>query len=164
MASWYKKIEYNCGLIPTILVQNKIDLLQHATVNRDEVNELSARLRLPLFLTSSKENINIENAFYFLAKSYIDSLNAANVIDTPAISSNKKLNNFLSNKPSQQNQHRKMPLRPVNNEHNIRLSKFEPSIWSFRELIEFFLSSSRRQFVQIKFKELLAGRKRIDHK
>lgn len=124
VASWYKKIENNCGLIPTILVQNKIDLLQHATVNRDEVNELSARLRLPLFLTSSKENINIENAFYFLAKSYIDSLNAANVIDSPAISNGKNLNNFLSNKPSQQNQqHRKMPLRPVNNEH-IRLSKW----------------------------------------
>lgn len=68
VTSWYKKIEYNCGQIPTILVQNKIDLLQHAFVNREEVNELSAKLKLPLFLTSSKENLNIENGKLSLIK------------------------------------------------------------------------------------------------
>lgn len=58
---WNKRIEAFCGTIPTILVQGKIDLLSHASFTRDEANLLSARLQLPLFLTSSKENINIDN-------------------------------------------------------------------------------------------------------
>lgn len=59
--SWHKRIEAHCGQIPTLLVQNKIDLHAQAVVGREEANALAASLRLPLFLTSSKENLNIEH-------------------------------------------------------------------------------------------------------
>lgn len=57
---WKKKVEYECGYIPMVLVQNKIDLSYISMVSRESVQQLSKRLDLPLFVTSAKKNINID--------------------------------------------------------------------------------------------------------
>lgn len=57
-------------------------------------------------------------AFYFLAKSYLESLN---VMDSPIINNHKNQNNPFTNKSNVQNPVRKLPLRPINNDH-LRIS------------------------------------------
>lgn len=48
-----------------VLVQNKIDLSYISMVSRESVQQLSKRLDLPLFVTSAKKNINIDEGNYF---------------------------------------------------------------------------------------------------
>ena len=71
---WKKKVEFECGDIPMALVQNKADLLEQRTMTSDDVDRLARRLQMRLFLTSAKNNVNIDDVFYFLAKSYCNSL------------------------------------------------------------------------------------------
>jgi len=63
---WKKKVEYECGDIPMVLVQTKIDLIDQAKVTTDEVDKLAKKLNIPLFLTSAKENINIDRGMIAL--------------------------------------------------------------------------------------------------
>lgn len=57
---WKKKVEYECGSIPMVLVQNKCDLMDESRVPSECVERLAKSLNLPVFLTSSKNNHNIE--------------------------------------------------------------------------------------------------------
>lgn len=57
---WKSKVEYECGAIPMVLVQNKIDLSYISMVSRESIQQISAKLDLPLFVTSAKKNINID--------------------------------------------------------------------------------------------------------
>ena len=58
---WKKKVEYECGVVPMALVQNKIDLMARSVVTKDEVETLAKSIRLKLFRTSVKENLNVES-------------------------------------------------------------------------------------------------------
>ena len=58
---WLKKVEGECGSIPTVLVQTKCDILDQSRVPGECVERLAKHLKLPVFLTSSKNNVNIEN-------------------------------------------------------------------------------------------------------
>lgn len=62
---WKKKVEYECGNIPMALVQNKIDLIDQAKVTPEAVDKLANRLGLPLFLTSARKNVNIDEGTWF---------------------------------------------------------------------------------------------------
>jgi Ras-related protein Rab-23 len=44
----------------TVLVQNKIDLLDEAAYSHEEVEELVHKLNVKLFRTSVKENFNVD--------------------------------------------------------------------------------------------------------
>lgn len=44
----------------TVIVQNKIDLIDQSVVSAEDVEELVKRLKLKLFRTSVKENFNID--------------------------------------------------------------------------------------------------------
>ncbi|KAI1287592.1 Ras-related protein Rab-23 [Halotydeus destructor] len=57
---WKKKVEYECGDIPMVLVQNKSDLLESRAITTDQVDRISRRLQLKLFMTSAKNNVNID--------------------------------------------------------------------------------------------------------
>lgn len=59
--NWKKKVEYECGSIPMALVQNKIDLMNRSKVSRDEVESLARSIRLKVFRTSVKENLNVDS-------------------------------------------------------------------------------------------------------
>ena len=43
-----------------VLVQNKIDLSYISMVSRESIQQVSRKLDLPLFVTSAKKNINID--------------------------------------------------------------------------------------------------------
>lgn len=72
---WRNQVLKECGDIPMVLVQNKIDLIDSATVTKDEAEGLSKRLKLRLYRTSVKEDFNVSTVFEYLAKCYIGSLN-----------------------------------------------------------------------------------------
>ncbi|XP_054278744.1 ras-related protein Rab-23-like [Macrosteles quadrilineatus] len=65
--SWKMKVEDECGEIPTVLVQNKIDLLDQSVVNPEEADLLARALGCRLLRTSVKEDINVNAVFRHLA-------------------------------------------------------------------------------------------------
>ncbi|CAO1354525.1 unnamed protein product [Diamesa serratosioi] len=64
---WKKKVENECGEIPTILVQNKIDLMDNSVVSFEESELLARNLGCRLFRTSVKEDLNVAAVFRYLA-------------------------------------------------------------------------------------------------
>jgi len=60
-------VEEECGDIPMILVQTKIDLIDNAVMTEKEANGLGKKLKLPLMRICSKDNIMITELFEYLA-------------------------------------------------------------------------------------------------
>lgn len=75
VARWREKVLAECGSIPMVLVQNKIDLIDGATVSKEEAEGLAKKLKVRLYRTSVKEDFNVSTVFEYLAKRYIDSMN-----------------------------------------------------------------------------------------
>ncbi|KAL0279333.1 UNVERIFIED_CONTAM: hypothetical protein PYX00_000921 [Menopon gallinae] len=65
--SWKMKVEDECGEIPTVLVQNKIDLIHQSVVDPEEADMLSRALGCRLMRTSVKDDINVNSVFRYLA-------------------------------------------------------------------------------------------------
>ncbi|XP_031327239.1 ras-related protein Rab-23 [Photinus pyralis] len=65
--SWKLKVENECGEIPTVIVQNKIDLVDQTVVNPEEAELLARALGCRLLRTSVKEDINVASVFRHLA-------------------------------------------------------------------------------------------------
>ena len=65
--SWHQKMTQECGKIPTALVMSKIDLKNDIKVTYEEAENLSKELKLKLFKISSKEGIQVEECFEYLA-------------------------------------------------------------------------------------------------
>lgn len=65
--SWKLKVENECGEIPTVIVQNKIDLMEQAVVNSEEADLLARALGCRLLRTSVKEDVNVAAVFRHLA-------------------------------------------------------------------------------------------------
>lgn len=65
---WTNKVKAECGDIAMAIVQNKIDLLDRAAVANEEVEALARRLKLRLYRTSVKDNLNVKEAFVYLAE------------------------------------------------------------------------------------------------
>ena len=62
-------MEEEVGSIVTVLVQNKIDLVDESVVTPEEVEELAKRLKLKkVFRTSVKENFNVDQGELWLGK------------------------------------------------------------------------------------------------
>jgi len=64
---WKNKVEAECGDIACALVQNKVDLVDQAVVQPDEVEGVARKLGLKLYRTCVKENINVSEVFIYLA-------------------------------------------------------------------------------------------------
>ena len=56
---WKHKIEEECGDIAMCLVQNKVDLIDRAVAQADEVEAVALKLKLKLYRTCVKENVNV---------------------------------------------------------------------------------------------------------
>lgn len=65
--SWKLKVENECGEIPTVIVQNKIDLIDQTVVNPEEAELLARSLGCRLLRTSVKEDVNVAAVFRHLA-------------------------------------------------------------------------------------------------
>ena len=65
------KVEDECGDIPMVLVQNKIDLITAAHVSGYEVDSVAAEAGMKLYKTSVKEDLNVDLVFQHLAENYV---------------------------------------------------------------------------------------------
>lgn len=76
---WRTKVEDECGNIPMVLVQNKIDLIDQALVKVEEADELAKRLRLKFYRASVKEDLNVNDVFMYLTEKYLEILQNVDV-------------------------------------------------------------------------------------
>ncbi|KAK2156601.1 hypothetical protein LSH36_209g05048 [Paralvinella palmiformis] len=73
---WKKKVNEEVGEIATVLVQNKIDLVDEAVVTAEEAEEQATRLNLKFYKTSVKDNTYVDDVFRFLAERYLAEVNS----------------------------------------------------------------------------------------
>ncbi|XP_043246020.1 ras-related protein Rab-23-like [Amphibalanus amphitrite] len=71
---WKKKVEDECGTIPMVLVQNKIDLIDRAAIDAEEAEALARELKVRLYRCSVKEDLNVSQVFTYLAERYLAEL------------------------------------------------------------------------------------------
>ncbi|XP_068681269.1 ras-related protein Rab-23-like [Montipora foliosa] len=81
---WRSKVEEECGSIPMVLVQNKIDLIDQALVQVDEAESLAKKLRLKFYRTSVKEDLNVNDVFMYLSERYLEMLQNVEVEEPKA--------------------------------------------------------------------------------
>uniref|UniRef100_A0A3Q0SUN0 Ras-related protein Rab-23 n=1 Tax=Amphilophus citrinellus TaxID=61819 RepID=A0A3Q0SUN0_AMPCI len=62
--SWKEKVEAEVGDIPTVLVQNKIDLLEETVIKNEEAEALAKRLKLRFYRASVKEDLNVNEGVF----------------------------------------------------------------------------------------------------
>ncbi|XP_048061838.1 ras-related protein Rab-23 [Megalobrama amblycephala] len=91
ISSWREKVEMEVGDIPTVLVQNKIDLLDDTVIKNEEAEGLAKRLKLRFYRTSVKEDLNVNEVFKYLADKYLQRLKQQSAEETEVVhtSSNK---------------------------------------------------------------------------
>jgi Ras-related protein Rab-23 len=71
--SWYKKVQDECGSIVMVLVQNKVDLMDEATMDSKEVEFLAKKLHLKLYRTCVKDDLNVSEVFQHLGAEFVRS-------------------------------------------------------------------------------------------
>ncbi|XP_067840154.1 ras-related protein Rab-23 [Heptranchias perlo] len=72
--SWKEKVEAEVGDIPTVLVQNKIDLLDETVLKNEEAEALAKKLKLRFYRASVKEDLNVNEVFKYLTEKYLQRL------------------------------------------------------------------------------------------
>jgi len=70
--NWRKKVEDECGDIPMVMVQNKIDMIAQSEINQQEAEALSKECNMKLYRTSVKEDLNVGVVFQHLAENYVN--------------------------------------------------------------------------------------------
>ncbi|KAI4902739.1 hypothetical protein NFI96_014056 [Prochilodus magdalenae] len=91
ISSWREKVEMEVGDIPTVLVQNKIDLLDDTVIKNEEAEGLAKKLKLRFYRASVKEDLNVNEVFKYLAEKYLQRLKQQTAEDPEVVhtSSNK---------------------------------------------------------------------------
>ena len=79
---WRKKVEDECGDIPMVLVQNKIDLISKAEISSYETERMASDNGMRLYRTSVKEDLNVDLVFQHLAENYIKKVRSTDSIDS----------------------------------------------------------------------------------
>ncbi|KAK2192778.1 hypothetical protein NP493_23g06024 [Ridgeia piscesae] len=117
VTNWLQKVENEVGQIPSVLVQNKMDLTAESTVTQEETEELATKLNTRLYKTSVKENTNVNEVFRYLAELYLSQMSSLSEENTsshtigcdifgtgdPVVKrSSKKTNGIIHLKPSKQ--------------------------------------------------------------
>uniref|UniRef100_A0A8B9U333 small monomeric GTPase n=1 Tax=Anas zonorhyncha TaxID=75864 RepID=A0A8B9U333_9AVES len=72
--TWKEKVVTEVGDIPTVLVQNKIDLLDDSCIKNEEAEALAKKLKLRFYRASVKEDLNVSEVFKYLADKYLQRL------------------------------------------------------------------------------------------
>ena len=111
MERWLQEIKKNCGntSYKIVLVGNKDDNPNLKKISTDEASEFAKQMGIPLFETSAKENINVEELFYAIAKMMVDTKNTKTLArqkekeidnDTKRVRENKSNNKRKGKKSS----------------------------------------------------------------
>lgn len=69
--SWHQKVREECGDIVMVLVQNKVDLMDDAAMEPREVEYLAKKLRLKLYRTCVKDDLNVSEVFHYLGAEFV---------------------------------------------------------------------------------------------
>jgi Ras-related protein Rab-23 len=69
--SWHHKVTEECGRIVMVLVQNKVDLMDDAAMEASEVEYLAKKLRLKLYRTCVKDDLNVSEVFQYLGAEFV---------------------------------------------------------------------------------------------
>ena len=74
---WLQEIKKNCAntIYKIVLVGNKDDNPNLKKISTEEASEFAMEMGIPLFETSAKENINVEELFYAIDKMMLDTKN-----------------------------------------------------------------------------------------
>jgi len=70
--SWYHKVRDECGAIQMVLVQNKVDLMDEAAMEAREVEFIAKKLKLKLYRTCVKDNLNVDEVFTWLGQEFVN--------------------------------------------------------------------------------------------
>eukprot|EP00096_Caligus_rogercresseyi_P014796 TRINITY_DN7286_c0_g1_i1.p1 TRINITY_DN7286_c0_g1~~TRINITY_DN7286_c0_g1_i1.p1 ORF type:complete len:296 (-),score=44.27 TRINITY_DN7286_c0_g1_i1:464-1351(-) len=133
---WKKKVEEECGHIPTVLVQNKIDLLHEARISSDEVDRVVKDTKLRLYKTSVKEDLNVTTVFLRLAENYLNKYKSSDPRSRRTIGCNLNSNNNNNkNHLSRSPHHPILILRkqPSNKMMSLQCSEYIKSKRSYEE-------------------------------
>jgi len=79
---WRKKVEDECGDIPMVLVQNKIDLISQSQIDQADADKLARECQMKLYRTSVKEDLNVAVVFQHLAENYVNKVRSTDSIDS----------------------------------------------------------------------------------
>lgn len=79
---WRKKVEDECGDIPMVLVQNKIDLISQSQIDQFDADKLAMECKMKLYRTSVKEDLNVAVVFQHLAENYVNKVRSTDSIDS----------------------------------------------------------------------------------
>lgn len=105
IGSWREKVEMEVGDIPTVLVQNKIDLLDDTVIKNEEAEGLAKRLKLRFYRTSVKEDLNVNEVFKYLADKYLHRLKQQSAEESEVVhSSSNKIGVFNTSGGTHPNQ------------------------------------------------------------
>uniref|UniRef100_A0A3Q3WM72 Ras-related protein Rab-23 n=1 Tax=Mola mola TaxID=94237 RepID=A0A3Q3WM72_MOLML len=88
--SWREKVEAEVGDIPTVLVQNKIDLLEETVIKNEEAEALAKRLKLRFYRASVKEDLNVNEGVFNTTSSNICSQISSNGREVITLRPNKQ--------------------------------------------------------------------------
>lgn len=69
--SWFNKVFDECGNICMVLVQNKVDLMDDAKMEAKEVEILAQKLKLKLYRTCVKDDLNVSEVFTHLGGEFV---------------------------------------------------------------------------------------------
>lgn len=69
--SWHQKVRDECGDIVMVLVQNKVDLMDQAVMETREVEYMAKKLRLKLYRTCVKDDLNVSDVFQHLGGEFV---------------------------------------------------------------------------------------------
>ncbi|XP_065892548.1 ras-related protein Rab-35-like [Dysidea avara] len=75
--NWLKEIEQNCDVVSRILVGNKNDSPDKKVVQLEEAQKYADQVKIDLFETSAKDNINVEEVFHAITKLVLQTKKAA---------------------------------------------------------------------------------------
>ena len=65
---WYEKVVNECGQdMAMVLVQNKVDLIDDARVTAQEAEDMADSLKVKLYRSCVKEDVNVSEVFEYLA-------------------------------------------------------------------------------------------------
>jgi Ras-related protein Rab-23 len=68
---WRESVEAECPGIVSVLVQNKVDLIDQAQMTPEEVEALATRLEMKLYRTSVLSNLHVDEVFMDVAEQYV---------------------------------------------------------------------------------------------
>jgi Ras-related protein Rab-23 len=69
---WYHKVTDECGNIVMVLVQNKVDLMDDAAMEAQEVEHIAKKLKLKLYRTCVKDDLNVAEVFTHLGQAFVE--------------------------------------------------------------------------------------------